>query len=94
MHYVFSYGTLLDKYPKNAKPARLHACLEMDSYGMFPALVKSKEPNTFVGYVLELSDTQFANADHYEGYPNLYTRKEYNVELDDQTIKAWVYILA
>lgn len=94
MNYVFSYGTLVNKFRKNLIPARLVACLEMSNYGMYNALVKCRDENTFVGSVLELTDEELEEADYYEGYPDLYTRKELNVILDDQTIKAWVYILA
>lgn len=94
MHKVFSYGTLKDKFNVPASKATLEANLQMSNYGPYPMLIRSSDPipQKFEGYLLELSDSQFLETDRYEGYPELYNRKEMNVIANGQVVKAWVYI--
>lgn len=94
MHYVFSYGSLKDKFSLSAKRATLEGNFEMDYYGVFPMIRLCKELNPLKvdGYLLELNDSQFTEADRYEGYPDLYDRKEMKVVSDGQIVSAWVYV--
>ena len=94
MNYVFSYGTLIEKFPQERVSAILTSNLELGSYGNYPALLVSKDISSINGFLLELTDEQFKKADSYEDYPQLYYRRKMNVVLDDNSeVRAWVYIL-
>lgn len=93
-HYVFSYGTLADKFNSSPKePAVLYDYYEVQNKDMFPWLKKTHEKHKIYGWVIELTPTEFKEADVYEGYPDLYQRTEVQVELDSgEIIKTWLYI--
>jgi len=94
MNYVFSYGTLIEKFPQERISAVLTANLELGSYGNYPALLVSKVSKSINGFLIELTDEQFKESDRYEDYPQLYYRRKMNVVLDDGSeVRAWVYIL-
>jgi gamma-glutamylcyclotransferase (GGCT)/AIG2-like uncharacterized protein YtfP len=93
-NYIFSYGTLIDKFPVEKKRGFLINNYKLGSYGSYPALIKDKKIHKIKGFLLELSDNDFKNADSYEGYPFIYDRVELDITLDkDLKKKAWVYIL-
>lgn len=93
MHYVFSYGTLSNKFKKPKVPATLNAFLKMDSYGMYPALKPSTIKEVFQGFILELNEDELEKADYYEGYPDLYDRELLEVLTDEGPLTAWVYFM-
>ena len=97
MNLVFSYGSLPDVINvghQNMYPATLTTALEMGNYGPYPALVMSSAENIIQGVVMEMTDEQFLEADRYEGYETIYTRREFNVVLESgEEMTAWVYLL-
>ena len=94
MNIVFSYGTLIDKFKKETKRGLLYSSYRLGFYGVYPALIKDTVFDTTKGYIIELDDKEFAQADYYEGYPDLYNRIQHNIVLDDDVVvRAWVYVL-
>ena len=97
MNLVFSYGSLPDVINvglHNMYPATLTTTLEMSNYGQYPALIHSQQKNTFQGVLMKMTDAQFLQSDHYEGYNKVYTRQEFNVVTNDnEEVLAWVYLL-
>ena len=93
MNLVFSYGTLVDKFPKEKIDATLTSDLRLGSYGQYPALIKDDKIHEIHGHLLELTDEEFKEADYYEGYPDLYDRVEKELSLGYEKVKAWVYFM-
>ena len=93
MHYVFSYGILADRFNKQPQKATLSANFSMGNYGMYKALLPSTEKNSFDGYLLSLSEEELKQADFIEGYPDLYTRKKFEVISNGKSYMAWVYFV-
>jgi len=92
---IFSYGTLVEQFPDNVvSEAILCGEYEIDEREMFPRLVKSNELNFIDGHILEFTeDDEIFEVDEYEGFPDLYGRKEIEVfnrkSLSFETV--WVY---
>jgi len=96
MNVVFSYGTLTEKFPSAvSEKARLKCSCKLDSYGIYPALIETKdEMNIIAGDIIYISDKELEQADYYEGHPKLYKRIKKDVVLDDgSSVLAWVYFL-
>ncbi len=92
-HRVFSYGTLAEKFPQATDDAFLEDYYRLGNYGQYPALIKDSLIHKTPGKILILTDDQFAEADRYEDYPLLYSRKKLSVDTDFGSVEAWVYIL-
>ncbi len=92
-HRVFSYGTLVDKFPQEHMPVVLVGNYEISNYGMYPALIDSEEECHLQGNLLFLNDDELKEADYYEGHPGTYHRKEETIKTDEGLAQAWVYIL-
>ncbi len=87
--YVFSYGTLKDKYMNNYfTEAILEDYFELDSSGWYPVLRYSKTLNYIDGFLIEISEEELIEIDKYEDYPSLYDRVKRKIN----NIEAWVYV--
>lgn len=94
--YVFVYGTLtrtklVQQMAPGAKSMgqyRLNGwMLESHNY----LSVHRREPHNYVmGLVWEIDDIYLEWFDHYEGYPEMYSREEVQV---GGGLKVWVYVL-
>ena len=90
---VFSYGTLTEKFPSApSEKATLTCMCELDTYHIYPALVKSNQMNKIPGDAIQLTDEELKQADIYEDHPHLYERVEKEIVFDDgSSAKAWIY---
>ena len=89
--YIFSYGTLRDRYTCLGEATML-AQMEIDRSEMFPRLVASKTLNTIEGVLLEVTNEEMDEADLYEGFPVLYDKKIMSVTCKGEQKFAWVYV--
>lgn len=93
MNLVFSYGTLIDKFPRYKKEkAVLIDYFALGTYGEFPALFLDDKEHSIKGYIIALNDKEFKEADIYEGYPHLYDRVQRKFIVNGEEVIAWVYI--
>jgi len=87
--YVFSYGTLKDKYSHNPYyEAILVDYFELDNSGWYPVLKYSDKLSEIDGFLIEVTEEEFKEIDEYEGYPVLYNRVKRKIN----NIEAWVYV--
>jgi len=53
---------------------------------------KSEKINFIEGHIIKVHPKEFKKIDKYEGYPDLYDRKEVKIKLNnEETMIAWVY---
>ena len=98
-HKVFVYGTLLSG-ERNARWAmdarRQKAWLAGTIYDTghgFPAFVKRGRTH-IVGELLTVNEVGFRSMDRLEGYPSLYRREQFQVNLvGGGRVLAWIYIM-
>ena len=94
MEYIFSYGTIKDKYPNLTHiQGVLTDYVELFTGNMYPELYISEDINTIEGIVIRVNKETLANIDAYEGYPNYYNRKQYRINTEMGSIVAWVYYI-
>jgi gamma-glutamylcyclotransferase (GGCT)/AIG2-like uncharacterized protein YtfP len=87
--YVFSYGTLKDKYSNNYfTEAILEDFFELDTIGMYPILRYSNTLNSIDGFLIEVNKKELIEIDKYEDYPYLYDRVKRKIN----NVDAWVYL--
>ena len=90
---VFSYGTLIDKFPDRiVHRAELRGKYTIDDSGYFPCLYMFGNKTIIQGQLLELCDDELKEADYYEDQDGLYTRKLLTVHVNNEPKTAWVYI--
>lgn len=96
--YVFVYGTLL-------KGKRNHHILSnskfigkgtisgyfMFNLGTYPGIQKSKHDSKVIGEVYEVDETTMKVLDELEEVGYLYNKELIDVNLENKTIKAYVY---
>ncbi len=91
---IFSYGSLGSRFNRSGEKATLTTNYKLDNYGIYPALIKDKHLHSIEGEILEFDKDELIEVDHYEGYPDLYSRKENTVKLrDGTTVSVWFYFL-
>jgi len=98
---LFVYGTLRRKDPK---PSNFIAMAKMSGklyhLGGFPGAKESDNPeDLIVGEIYNISPSQLANFDRYEGYDeenpenSFYVREKVTVKMDDGSEdEVWVYM--
>lgn len=92
MIYVFSYGTIKDKFSRRTHlKGVLKTHLELITEDILPYLVESSWLNDIEGVVVGLTPEELHEVDLYEGYPQMYTRKKYPIITELGLIEAWVY---
>jgi gamma-glutamylcyclotransferase (GGCT)/AIG2-like uncharacterized protein YtfP len=92
MNLIFSYGSLVDKFPdKVLGPAKLIDYVELNEDNIFPELVLSQEEHTVEGFLLELDDLELKEADEYEDEGRYYLRASRDVEYNDRVFQAGIY---
>ena len=92
LNQVFAYGTLTSRF-KDFDPAVFIGKYQVDHSDMYPRMVPDDEIQATRGHLIYLTDEEFEEADRYEGYPDLYTRVQKKVKLDDGLITtAWIYM--
>jgi len=62
--------------------------LKMFNVGHFPGVVEAADDDHVIGEVWKVEDFRLQQLDAYEGYPDLYTRKQVLTACGD----AWVYL--
>ncbi|MFH6602705.1 gamma-glutamylcyclotransferase family protein [Maribacter algicola] len=98
MEYLFSYGTLQEHDVQNVLFQKtLSGCPDEvtgfvlspnKAYGIYPALLKTKDSSHRIsGMVYEVTETDLANADDYEG--DFYKRIRVGLKSGK---KAWLYV--
>ena len=81
MEYIFSYGTIKDKYPNLTHiKGTLTDYVELFTGNMYPELYVSDNINRIEGIVIGVDKKTLATIDAYEGYPSLYDRKRFLVK--------------
>ncbi len=97
MNYIFSYGTLKDKYPENLSRTHIEGDLkgyfEVYTDNMYPELIKSDNLNLIEGVVIGVNNEEFSLIDKYEGYPDIYNRGQYNIKTELGNLICWVYYI-
>jgi len=96
MNLVFSYGSLVDHFPKSVikEKALFTGEYELDKTNIFVSLIPGHTSKSFEGVVLELNDDELAKADAYEGVPDLFYREKVTVLTEDlDEIEVWIYLL-
>ena len=98
-HLYFAYGSnmnvaqMKERCPNNIEavgPAKLENYeFGFDSRGY--ANIRSKQGEYVWGFVWEIGESCISSLDRYEGYPNIYDRKEVVVK-SSQELNAFVYI--
>lgn len=98
--FVFVYGTLM-------RGERAHFFLKGSHFvgvgvtppaftmveSTFPALIRIENGFPVAGEVYSVPPSTLENLDRYEGYPDFYTRKKYEVTLSvGHKVEAWVYV--
>lgn len=103
MHYVFVYGTLKKGYAANmyledgvfVGQGTTIDTFKMADNSVYPMIVPSTNDlvsGHVVGEVYKVDDDIFNMLDDYEGYPSLYDRDQYSIELFDGTVvDCWIY---
>lgn len=96
---LFVYGTL-DKHPLMKNTDFLFECETVDKYikienSFFPSLKYSTEQKGEhqMGKLYEVPEKDIKNIDEYEGVPDLFYRKEINVEFENIVVLAWCYFI-
>jgi gamma-glutamylcyclotransferase (GGCT)/AIG2-like uncharacterized protein YtfP len=87
------YGQFLG-FAKSIEPTFV---LYGHSNGGFPILYEGAEhPALFNGHITgeayAIKPNEAAHLDNYEGYPSMYTRKEFDFDVEGTRLKAWVYL--
>ena len=92
--YVFSYGSIKDKYPNRTHiKGVLRDYFEEFDGNMFPELYESEFIHEIEGVVIGVNNDELAIIDMYEGYPDVYTREQYRIKTEIGNIIAWVYYI-
>lgn len=92
-NYVFTYGTLKDKYPnKEMIPAVIKGNYIIDRSWMYPVIRQHKDVNLIEGYIFQVNENELVEIDRYEGYPELYQRINIPILTEIKNINAWVYV--
>ena len=98
-HKVFVYGTLLTgernaRWAMNARrqKAWISGTIYDTGYG-YPAFVKRGKTHV-AGELLTVNEAGFRSMDQLEGYPDLYRREQFQVNLvGGGRVLAWIYIM-
>lgn len=101
MPLVFVYGTLKGGFNNNrllVDQKFLGPALSKGHYKMwtvgFPYLAPvAKGGNMVIGELYEVSNAAFANCDRLEGHPRHYKRERHLFVCNNQTYRAWVYLI-
>jgi len=90
---VFSYGTLIHKYPNSiiSEDAELIGNFTLDDSGWYPCLFRYGNKTTIHGHLLNLTKEELYEADKYEDEGGLYFRREAEVKVGNSIYKSWVY---
>ncbi len=98
MKYYLAYGSNLNlkdmKY--RCKNAKLIGTTFLPDYALefrFYLTVKEKKGSKVPIGIFKIDDKDEIKLDQYEDYPNLYYKKEIDVEFNGQTIKGLIYIM-
>jgi gamma-glutamylcyclotransferase (GGCT)/AIG2-like uncharacterized protein YtfP len=99
MYYVLGYGALTDPVTMLERcPSAVYKGVgTLDDHELYIDRCSSVRPATgvrTVGVVWQITDKDMTTLDKYEGYPYLYERKEVHVNIDNQSVKVWVYYYA
>ena len=90
--YIFSYGSIKDRYPNRTHiKGTLKDYFELFEGNMFPELYESDFINEIQGVVIGINNDELAIVDAYEGYPEVYDRKQFRIKTEIGNIVAWVY---
>lgn len=65
----------------------------MYSLGMYPALSREGKKTPVVVELYEVGTMTMTRLDNLEGFPSYYTRKMCPVQVNGETIPAWVYYM-
>ncbi|GMR33114.1 hypothetical protein PMAYCL1PPCAC_03309, partial [Pristionchus mayeri] len=106
---VFVYGTLKRGEPNHRFLSNAKGIAQFIASGVlreaYPLVIASKynipfllnkpgEGHRIHGEIYSVDDVTMRDLDQLEGYPDLYTREEKEVEMADRSVaRVWVYIL-
>ena len=90
---VFSYGTLADKFRHSiiSEDAELRGEYTLDSSGMYPCVLRYGSETVIHGSLLNLTEEELYQADHYEDEGGLYFRRRVDIFVGNSAYKTWVY---
>jgi len=102
---IFVYGSLKQGFPAHdfLEGGEFLGVGKLDGYALYPVCswpgIKSKKGHTVIGEVFRIPIGLLESLDSYEGYPDLFDRKEVQLELigenlkviEDSTITCYVY---
>ena len=101
--YYIAYGSNLNKaqMKRRCPTAMPFATATLENYELLfrgkrdcaVATIESKSGGKVPVAIWEITDMDEKSLDRYEGYPYLYRKEELEVKIDNEKIKAMVYIM-
>ena len=101
--YYIAYGSNLNKaqMKRRCPTAMPFATATLENYELLfrgkrdcaVATIESKSGEKVPVAIWEITDMDEKSLDRYEGYPYLYRKEELEVKIDNEKIKAMVYIM-
>ena len=88
---IFVYGILRGHTKCKHGKVRGYKLFDM---GSFPGAVPASDKDCVVGELIEINATQLNVFDQIEGHPHLYVRTDVEVEVENGTEQAQMYVLA